>query len=509
MRKLISFLLLCFSLISCIDQKDYDLDRFAKTSWNPELGFPLVNSKVGVDKLFGNSDSNAVTSNSDGLIVLVYQSKEMEIGVSEFFAMPELLEVPTTTIPVVPGQSQSIKIPFPTTDGAKIDRLEIESGELIVGLNTGQSGTVKFTFTSIKDAGGSAAVENVPTNQASVSRDLADHALQMNAQGEFEVTVDFTNASSGSGKPVIEFRNIVYKKIEGDFGQKNITLRKDSLKLHLFKSLAAQGNFALTNPTVEVHVENTVGIPLELDLSDMNGYNEVTNQRNSIFSAGGKFNLSGGTVANPSDNSIIIDKSNSTIREVIQPTPVYLQYSPAVTVNPGGVPSPLNTIEKNCGVKMATSLKLPLDGSIQGLAIHDTLDFNVEALFDLIKDFTVSTVIKNGFPFNVNVTLQLLDSTYAPVMDIKNQPVYLMDKRDVFTSGTPGANQRIDQNNLVQLSEEYVMDSDVVSALFKGRYVRMIGYFETFNNGTVPVKVFDDYHLDVKLGVKVTGNINF
>lgn len=497
-----------FCLLSCINQDDYDLDRFAKTSWNPELGFPLVNSKVGVDKLFGNSDTNAVTTNADGLIVLVYQSKEVEIGVDDIFAMPTTLAIPTTLIPVIPGQVQPLAIPFPATNGAAINRLEIESGELMVGFNTGQPETVRFTFSSIKNNAGAEVVMNVPTNQTSVSQDLSGHVLQMNAQGEFEITVDFTNATTGSSTPVFQFKNIVYKKIEGDFGQKDVDLPKDSLKLFIFKSLAAQGDFLITNPSVEIQIDNSIGIPMELDLSDMNGYNEITNQRNPIFTSGGKFSIAEGNLNTPTKSSIVIDNSNSTIRDVIKPTPVYLQYGPTIGVNPGGVPTNLNSIESAAGIKMKTFLKLPLDGSIKGLAINDTLDFNVDALFDLIKDFTISTVIKNGFPFNVNVTLQLLDSNYAPVFDAKNQPVYLMNNRDVFKSGVPMANQKIDQNNLIAISEEYLLNSDVVGALFKGRYLRMIGNFETFNNGNIPVKVFDDYHLDVKMGVKVTGNIN-
>jgi hypothetical protein len=159
-------------------------------------------------------------------------------------------------------------------------------------------------------------------------------------------------------------------------------------------------------------------------------------------------------------------------------------------------------------LRLSTRLELPLAGLIQDLVIRDTVPMGLSGNFDKIREMGIRTAVKNGFPFNVRLSLKLLDEDYNPVLKPNGQPVFLVDEKPLFTSpSSPAYPGRIDQSTVQQFIEDYTLSKEVVEVILTGKYVVLEAHIETDGNGSKTVGIFDDYKLDVKLGARIVGDI--
>lgn len=516
MKNIAITVLIIASFTSCINKEDYDSNKFTKTSWNPVIGFPLIKSKLGVSNLMGNSDPNAVTTAADGLVVLKYQSGSQIIKASDFVQFPGnvFLKSPNNVPLNFPG-TYPISIPFDTTLGVIFSKVIIESGslELSFDVNSNKGAQAKFNFQSIlNNQNGDTLEMNVSIEpNAKEIRDLSGHSILIDASGNFLFEIKTPAGLSGSANPVFEFKNLVYKRIEGDFKSKKVIFPVDSLELFIFQNLASQGELYVDDPRIVIDINNGFGVPMDINLGSLEGYNSISGISTKVLKPSqGTFNIKEGSAQSPEFTKIKIDKTNSDLSEVLKPTPMFFKYGAVAQANPNSSGKNSNSIDAAAVLDVKTILELPLKGRIKGLAIIDTVPFGVNESFDLVNEMTVTTVIQNGFPFTITLSLKLMDENYLPVLTKEGNPVYLVKDREIASSGTVNSSTgRIDQNNLITKINNYEIGLSETQELLKGVYVRIEGRIETFNNGDEVIGIYSDYIFDLKVGVKITGNLTF
>lgn len=491
------------ALNSCVKKEELDPNRIAKTSWNPELGLPLVRATLGSQELFGNSDSTAVGKDpNNGLVVLSYDSKELTLGANELFSNLESQTFNAPTVPLAPGITVPLKVPFANAGGSILKSITFDDGEMVVSLGASGSGIANWKFTSITDQSGAVVQLQIPLN-ASGKIDLNKHKLSVDSQGNFSVEITLPSNASGNANPVFEILNPSFSEVEADLGSNPIPLPQDSIKLHLFKNLSAEGFLKLDNPTIALSYENDFGLPLELDFSSMAGFNTINSKRNPVFTGS---NTGKEVVQATSNGKIQFDKTNSDLSEVIQPTPTYLSLAPVITPNPSG--STINTLKKDDQLKLKTTLQLPMVGSLKDLIIRDTVPFGLNQSFDFIKEMGLRTSIRNGYPLNIKLDLKLVDENYVPVLTADGKEVFLINNQSIFTSvEAPVFPNKIDQNSVPFVQEEYNVDEETLKVLLNGKFIIIEAFFETEGQGNKIVGIFDDYKIDLKVGAKVVGNI--
>lgn len=514
MNKIVVSFLIIILISSCVSKDEYDFDKLAKTSWTPQVGFPLLKSNLGVDNLMGNTDSNAVTSDVNGLVVLKYRQDAQIIKASDFINFDASLFMSAPSIPLVPGGPYLVTIPFDTNSGVDLTKLVIETGSMVISLEpkSGSSFTqmATYDFLTLKNNSGNNLSVKVPISpNSSKTVDLSGHSLGIDASGNFSINITIPSGVSGLADPVIRISNLVYRRLEGDFKNKIISMPKDSIKLHIFKNLAAQGELHVDDPKINIDVKNGFGVPVALDLTSLYGYNTVSNVSTFIAKPGqGVFNVSQGNSASPVLTSIKLDKNNSNLNNVMQPTPMYMGHHIMAESNPGSTGTNMNVLDKDATLEVSTLLELPLKGRIKGLAIVDTVPFSINESFDLIKDMAINTAIKNGFPFGVKLTLELLDENYEAVNTEAGHPIFLVKDREIATSGIVNSSSgRIDQETLETISSVYEIGNEQVKELLRGKFVRIVGVVETFNTGNQVIGIYDNYSFDLRVGVKITGNL--
>ncbi|MBD79237.1 MAG: hypothetical protein CL840_09980 [Crocinitomicaceae bacterium] len=514
MYKLVATFFAIILLSACVKKEDFDPDRFAKTSWNPQIGFPLVHSVMGVQDLMGNTDSNAVTTEPSGLVVLRYDGGAKELSAEDFIQFPGNVFLNSVSgVPVIP-RSYDIPVPFkfPGDTDMVFTKLVIESGNMQLGFNSGHQAEATFKFPTLTSASGTKLTTKVPMHIDEAIVDISGYTLELNSSGEFMVNVEIpTGVSGGSASLTVQLKDIVYKRIEGDLKNRRVQLPPDSVRLHVFKNLVGQGELFVVDPRIRMEIENGFGVPLALDLSDMEAYYSVTNSTAKVVKPGQSvFNIIQGSAQSPGASTVELNKSNSNLSSVLQPTPVYFRHTINAESNPGSTGTNANVLEREAKLTARTILELPLNGRIKGLRLMDTIPFAINESFDYIKDLAINTAIKNGFPFTIKLSLRLLDSNYRQVETEAGNPVFLMKDREIATSGTVvSSTGKIDQSNLATVVNVYQLGVAETDAVLGGRFVRIEGELETFNGGASNVAIYDNYIFDLKVGTKITGNINF
>jgi hypothetical protein len=122
---------------------------------------------------------------------------------------------------------------------------------------------------------------------------------------------------------------------------------------------------------------------------------------------------------------------------------------------------------------------------------------------DMIKSIAVRAYIDNGFPIDVGMRLAFVDSAYNVIDELVN-PVYqvIMPSANIDANGkvtTPSINTR-----------DFVIPNSVIPQLSKVKHILIGAVANSFNNASgTNVKIYNFYHLDVKIGVNVEMYLKF
>jgi hypothetical protein len=202
---------------------------------------------------------------------------------------------------------------------------------------------------------------------------------------------------------------------------------------------------------------------------------------------------------------ITMDAANSTINELINSTPKSIVSSPVVVVNADSTISNNNFILSSSNISVSTEITLPLEGYAGGWVMGDTIpfDFKVDELFSSQTDID-SAVIKfsttNGWPIEVDFTLQLLDSNFNLLSSIADGEI-------VLQSATLDANGRV-----VEDSEQKVTflgcDESCVDNLNQTKHVILLVTAGTSDyDNQQSVKIYSDYKLQLSMSLLISGRM--
>jgi hypothetical protein len=202
---------------------------------------------------------------------------------------------------------------------------------------------------------------------------------------------------------------------------------------------------------------------------------------------------------------ITMDATNSTISELINSTPKSIVSSPVVVVNADSTITNNNFILSSSNISVSTEITLPLEGYAGGWVMGDTIpfDFKVDELFSSQTDID-SAVIKftttNGWPIEVDFTLELLDSNFNLLSSIA-------DGEMVLQSATLDANGRV-----VEDSEQKVTllgcDESCVDNLNETKHVILLVTAGTSDyDNQQSVKIYSDYKLQLSMSLLISGRM--
>lgn len=522
-------------LQSCL-KDNFDFDKLASTEWNPDVAIPLVYASLGVYDILARTENSdlIVIDPTNGLMALVYQGELFSFNASQIIELPDQslarsiqltsAEVTSfTTSGTVTKQDDFVRS-YTLVAGIKIDSMALKSGMVNFLINSDfmHSGSINIKIPSFIKNGVSFNV-TVPINYTgspvniNQAYDVTGYSLDMTNGGtsfnqipvEYTLTLSYTSSNpvTSANQISIEqtFANWQFSKVFGDFGQQTISVDRDSVDIKLFTN-SLGGYFELVNPKLKFLITNSFGFPVDVEFTTLESVNQNTGAVTPILLPGfpNPFAINYPSISQIGDSvttSLTIDKTNSNIVSVITPTPKFLVHEIKAVSNPSGSSSTTNFLTDNSKFGIKSELELPMEGFAYGFNIIDTLPFEFGENIQEIESILLRIIMTNGFPINVRMQLYFTDENYNlldSLMDLSNNSIML--------SG------QINSDGRVVLPTQKITDipysQNRMPALLNAKYVIVKGESESFKGNITPptiVKIYDNYKLDVRLGLKIQG----
>lgn len=517
--------------ISC---KKLGFDKVSSTAWNPNLAIPLAYGTFDIYDIFTYHDTSdlVVIDPNTGLIALIYKSDLLVATAEDFVTFGQFYEnilLEGSELNLAPSagfngsftvnNQENIFLDVPV--GVEIHSAHLKSGMITVTVssNLPHSITSVVTLPSVTNNGNpiqqtlQLKYQGTLPHSASATFNIGGALMDCSVGNSTfnTIPVNIQSTLTGSGQPIsgnenmnVNFtsNNMAYDLVYGYFGQQMVVDLQDSVLIKLFENGQGNGYFELTNPSLKLFVENSIGVPIRLNLSNLRTINSFNGQEFFMAEYPDVHDINFPSILGPAVQTLIEFNTSNTpnIVNVIAPVPQYLAFKLTAQTNPNGPGASMNFMRDTDRVKVSSELEMPLIGFAHGFGAKDTFPFNLGVNAEEIEHVMFRLIVDNGFPVKLNAQIKFLDQNYAPLFTAWNEPVQAVDAALINNEGI--VNQR-----KVQVTD-VVVGEEKLALLEQAKYIEIQGTAKTLGalTGQI-VKVFDWYTISVKLGMQIQAKI--
>ncbi len=522
-----------------------DLNKSGNNSISPQYAGALVYSSLTLADIMNKTNKNGqLTSDSTGFVTLVYKGNLFSLKAADvvtILVQPAAnanvsltaAEVLALNTPPYGGNitfSDSTFITFQAGGQTQIDILNCKTANLALSLNYSIKdnaiikitipgatlGGVAFTQTIPVTYSGSPVVINQNYSLNGYKIDMTNGNTTHNViKIKYDVIVAKAStyvSALGDGVSFTQtFNNVTYSSIIGYLGQQSLSPNAaDTVPITIFQNSTTIGgpnvSFQIVNPSIKVFLTNSYGLPITASFNTFEGYTPTPSLNTYTITGSGVPNPlpinTPTTIGQSAVGSFTLNNSNSNIVSLINNFPKNVIYNVNSQSNPLG-PVFSNFITDTSQFSVDMEIDLPLFGRVKDFEFQDTVNYTFDMPTDMIKSITVRAYIDNGFPIDVGMRLAFVDSAYNVIDELVN-PVYqvIMPSANIDANGkvtTPSINTR-----------DFVIPNSVIPQLSKVKHILIGAVANSFNNASgTNVKIYNFYHLDVKIGVNVEMYLKF
>lgn len=521
--------------LSSCKKELFELDKLRDPVWEPSLAVPLINSTLTVPDILERFDNeDVIVVDSDGLLALRYTSELFSVNASQLLQLPDqstsisinLSPLQIVDIETGSGQAsanQNINVTFNTNNGEQLTEITFNSGNLTFDYtnNLPHDASVVVTIPSLTQGGGGfTATHNVPAGTTqSISVPLAGRVLDLTAGGSlvntFQIQVGITFTRTGAGATPLQsfdaafgLKSYGFSLIRGDIGQPTISTNLDSVRVRLFEN-AIDGNVYWEDPKIRAIFTNSYGLGVQVDINTLqsrSNYNPAITLTGSPFGQGNSLNILPATaIGSPAVSSFAMDRNSpgTNIVTVANSSPTKVIYDIRIQGNPGTGPFN-NFLADTSKVKLDMEFELPFWGKADNFTKVDSTRFDSLNWEDVeqIQAITFRLAIDNGFPVEAFGQVYFMDSVGTVLDSLLDHPEDAIIAAATVDPGTMRVTQRTKAVTDIILTRQK-MDYLISKDFFKNGIMVSKGVAFTTDLGTTLVKVFQDYNMNLRLGVKV------
>lgn len=530
--------LLCIPVVltSCLKDARELGEKISKVNgakWDPDIALPLVNTTLTLEDVIKTTNSSFIKTEPDGGIMIAYRGELFSQSAEQFVDIDnQSFSVDLTLSPSQQtyfNNNGSISLQFVDFMNYNTGNIEIDSMLLKVCNNqlrvrsTFQhdleitftlpyviKNGIPFSRTLKSDYTGTLIDVSDNINLSGYMFDMSKGSLGHN---QVQVNMDL-KITKRNGNPVLSSDKVTasmfmfyneFKILYGYIGQESFLSDIDTLKFDALDKLSG-GSFTLEDPRFKLFIYNSLGMPIKADVLALKSYKEgggttdLTGVPNPIPIPVPTYNQVGQVLV----DSVVLNKNTSNIATLINNLPSGIVYGFNVTSNPGGK-SIRNFVMDTSRITFEIDVEVPLHGTATNITLDETqdVDFNLGEEVDYLEEVLVRLAINNGFPLGVDVQVYLLDSSGNTLDSVFSNTTQFLPAAPVsLTTG------RV--TNSVKNVVDIVFSQERIRHLNDTRKVRIRGVLNTSRSGgsPVPVKIYNDYGIGVKMGVQAKINFN-
>lgn len=517
-------------LASCMPEDDFqDIEVMAPA---PSLSLPILNTSLRVNDLIRTEEGGMLEENPDGSYSLFYRQSIQTPGVSEF-------------LPQIPEQqfqeSFSLGFSMPafwfspepvTYEGAigldlqdlNIYGIECSQGNLNISLNSDYDHDIRISLTldDVRDADDNPlALEfelyNWGTRNVSEFVDLSGYYLDIDNN-----TLNYTAEVSivGSGQPIdandeltlnVSLSDLAFSYLEGNFAGYTIPLDADSIDIPLLAG-AINGDIAL-NPNVTIDIQNTFGVPISPDLSNI----FVERKSGSVVrlqDEGDSNFFSGGFVlpylqdknALPAVLSQQINRDNSNLEEAFAELPRGISYLFGFEL--GGSPEDTSFITDDSSIGIDMEVEVPLEASFD-ITLEDTLALDLGTEQD-IEQLKLLIKTENDFPIDAHLQIYFLDESGNMIYDHNNQPLRAFEEEAQLLRAAQIVNSSTGETRAVSIDMPIIatLDAETVDLVQNAGSILVQANLQSNSEDDNMIRLYASYGIRFSLAMQIQSSIN-
>lgn len=527
------FVVLILALIA--NCKKYDPSKLTSTAWNPNLAVPLAHGHFTVYDILARTDSNDVfiIDPATGAIALVYRGEIVSFEASDLVDMMDYSSTTTLTMAsdfVIPpfgpyngtqSASQTSVVNPALNGGVELYTSTFKQGNLNINVSTDlahdldvtifipdllENGSTPFSRTVSLTYSGS--IPHTGNEVVDLTNALLDFTNGGGSFNEFDIQTDVTISGTGqaiSGSESVDiqfsFTNLEFSKCTGYFGQQSIAVDNDSILLKIFDN-EPEGYFELIDPRVRFTVTNEMGFPAEIALSNLMTIEQSTGNTFVLTGYPATIDIPAPSVIGQSTTTILeLNQGNTgNLTTVITPTPQWFYFEGTALSNPDGNLGP-NFLTDTSVLRVDAEVEMPMEGFAYGFTVSDTIPFTFSENIEFIESLMFRINVDNGFPVELLGYAQVLDSNNNVLFDVWNSPENVIESAPVNAAG------RV-TSSFQKITDIYLTDTQI--ALINQASYLVIGGEAQSLNGTSGqiVKLFEDYVIDLRVGMQVKGRFD-
>lgn len=512
---LLSFLLLS----SCIKEK-YDMDKLSgEVALSPGLVVKAVKGDVTLSDVVEPNDT--LVFDNELLKFVFREDSVFEFNLDDFYTSfaPATFEGTTLVASILVTDVRDT-IEIDPGDDIKIKKMKVLTGQASYTLTSWCSFDVRVDLLApgIEDGGAPLTMsEDVAAGSVvNGTIDLDDVLINFDTDQDqpynlvpFEYDINVLSASpvfgpSDSIKVVFEIEEPDFDYATGYFGYHAEESERDTLDLGMedfFSRLT--GSIYLTSPSITVNYKNSFGLPMRIDtqVKGMNDEEEISLDRDPV-------DLDYPTSPDNREvsSSFTIDKTNSSLPELISMLPYEIEYYGSASINPAGETIEDNIIFGDSRFIADMEVEVPLEFRLANLQLSDTTenflisdDPEEEDPIDMLEEFKLDLYVENGFPLEVSVMIELYDSTSMTVLET-------LSTGNLFSAAPVDLNGRVTQPSIgppvqIEFTPDFIDEAKLADQII------FTFTLNTTDNGTKDVKIYSDYRIVFSVGVKLKAGI--
>lgn len=279
----------------------------------------------------------------------------------------------------------------------------------------------------------------------------------------------------------------------GDFGKREFKFdKKEPIKI--FEGV--KGDLSLEDINVYLWFENAFGIEADLTIDNITAVNTRTNKSVQLLSPdlNGTFTLRRATNPpfKPYIHSIIMNKSNSNIKQFVENIPDRLDSKFSLLVRPRGSQDYTDFVFDYSRLTANLRLEMPIQFGSNGLELSQLQNFDLLSMknSDRIKSGVLKLDVQNGYPIEAVCNIEFLDNAGNVLTTL-----FDVGAEQTAMPGITDAQGFVNQPTQSQLVAE--IPAAKMQIIRNASKIRIKAKFSTA--GGSRYKIYDSYKFNVKL----------
>ena len=463
----------------------------------------------------------AIISNIDpgtsGAPVLIDLSSTLDVT-----STASNLEVSSGTA-IFPSQdaiNETVDVDLTLDNGEELNSVQLNSGSIDYSIDYGlrENAQITISLPYITNQGTpiteviNVTSDHINSKTVTGSIDLSNNTIDLTANGArtnyIEASVSASIISSGQIIPFsitdavtanLDIANLDIAFIDGYLGNLTESIPADTIVLDLFNNEFSE-LISVAAPELSMKLNNSAGIPIEADMSQIFAYNDQTSlQLTGIANPLTINSPNYSEIGESKVTTISLNRESSNIVDVFDLNPSGIAYQMFIETNPAGNTGDMNFINSDSKIDVTMDVDIPMYGSVSGFSIEDTLDFALDSI-NILQSATLRAIIENEFPVDVDVQLYFVDENFAVIDSLFSNGERLVQSSTIDANG--------DLVSATTSENDIVVSEDKLNNLMNASKIILHASLETANGGTQDAKFYTHYEMNINLGIIATIQIN-